>query len=151
MINFLPCHMLWSFEAATVNLNFLSVKMLCSTFARTNCQEKFLLENLEIKSCDSVAAVIGRLRLIDPQVWNRGTLCAQKLNQVFPSIRFKVRNLPLANCILVEHVQCQPITMLYTYTVHIRGMRHLAYSFCGAYPELEVYSAASSTEKNASR
>ena len=49
----MPC----SFEAATVYLDFPSVRIFCSTFARTDCQEKFLVQNLEIQSCDSVPAV----------------------------------------------------------------------------------------------
>ena len=55
--NALAFHMLWSLEAATSNLDFLNVKILCSTFARTDCQEKFLVQSLEIQSCDNVAAV----------------------------------------------------------------------------------------------
>ena len=50
-------HMQWSLEAATVNLDFLSNRMLCSTFERIDCQEKFLEQILEIQSCDNVAAV----------------------------------------------------------------------------------------------
>ena len=55
--NTLAFHMLWSLEAATENLDFLSVIMLCSTFERTDCQEKLLEQILEIQSCDNVAAV----------------------------------------------------------------------------------------------
>ena len=49
--------MLWSLEAATVNLDFLSVRIFCPTFSRTDCQDKFPVQYLEIQSCDSVAAV----------------------------------------------------------------------------------------------
>ena len=49
----MPC----SLEAATVNLDFLSVRIFCTTFARTDCQEKFLVQYLDIQSCDSFAAV----------------------------------------------------------------------------------------------
>ena len=50
-------HILRILVAADLNLDFLSVKILCSMFARTDCQEKFLVLNLEIQSCDNVAAV----------------------------------------------------------------------------------------------
>ena len=41
--------------------------MLCSTFARTDCQEKFLVQNLEFQNCDNVAAVryVGTRRSSD--------------------------------------------------------------------------------------
>ena len=46
----LKFHMLRSPEAATVNFHFLSVKMICSTFSHSNCQEKFLVQDLKIQS-----------------------------------------------------------------------------------------------------
>ena len=55
--NTLALHMLWTLETLTVDLDFLSVKMLCSTFAQTYCLEKILVENLGIQSCDTVKAV----------------------------------------------------------------------------------------------
>ena len=42
--NIFASHMPCSFEAATVNLDFFSVRIFCSTFARNDCQEKFLGE-----------------------------------------------------------------------------------------------------------
>ena len=49
--------MLITFEAADLNLDFLSVRILCSTFARTDSQETLLALDLELQSCNSVAAV----------------------------------------------------------------------------------------------
>ena len=49
--------MLITFEAADLNLDFLSVRILCSTFACTDSQETLLALDLELQSCNSVAAV----------------------------------------------------------------------------------------------
>ena len=49
--------MLIIFEAADLNLDFLSVRILCSTFARTDSQETLLVLDLELQSCNNVAAV----------------------------------------------------------------------------------------------
>ena len=49
--------MLLIFEAADLNLDFLSVRMLCSTLARTDSQENLLALDLELQSCNNVAAV----------------------------------------------------------------------------------------------
>ena len=53
----LAFRMLWSSETATLNLDILSVRIFCSTFAWTDSQEKLLVQYMEIQSCDSVAAV----------------------------------------------------------------------------------------------
>ena len=50
-------HMLLTFDAADWNLDFLSVRIHCSTFARTDSQETLLTLDLELQSCNSVAAV----------------------------------------------------------------------------------------------
>ena len=49
--------MLITFEAANLNLDFLSVRILCSTFARTDSQETLLILVLELQICNSFAAV----------------------------------------------------------------------------------------------
>ena len=49
--------MLLTFDAADWNLDFLSVRILCSKFARTDSQETLLALDLELQSCNSVAAV----------------------------------------------------------------------------------------------
>ena len=94
---------------------------------------------------------LDRWGLEGPQTWNLGIWCVLKSDLVFQTLRLQVRNLPQAwfYCILAERVQYHPIRLMYT--VHRGGKRRLAYSFCEAYPELEVHSAAFSTRKNASQ
>ena len=53
----LAFHMLLTFEAADLYLDFLSVRIFCSTLARTDSQENLLALDLELQICNNVAAV----------------------------------------------------------------------------------------------
>ena len=96
----LPFHMLITFKAANLNLDFLSVRIPCSTFPRTDSQETLLILDLELQSYNSVAAVryIGASR---PSDWKLRFLIRSRVMSGISDFRASNRN--SAPGLMVEH------------------------------------------------
>ena len=92
--------MLITFEAADLNLDFLSVRILCSTFARTDSQETLLVLDLELQSCNNVAAVryVGASRSSD---WKSRYLIRSRVMSGISDLRASNRN--SGPGLMVEH------------------------------------------------
>ena len=92
--------MLIIFEAADLNLDFLSVRILCSTFARTDSQETLLVLDLELQSCNNVAAVryVGASKSSD---WKSRYLTRSRVMSGISDLRASNRN--SAPGLMVEH------------------------------------------------
>ena len=142
--------MLIIFEAADLNLDFLSVRILCSTFARTDSQETLLVLDLELQSCNNVAAVryVGASKSSD---WKSRYLTRSRVMSGISDLRASNRN--SAPGLMVEHFSraCSRLSISpLEHEIH-RGKGRLTCSFCGAFLVWGGYHVASSTEKSASQ
>ena len=142
--------MLIIFEAADLNLDFLSVRILCSTFARTDSQETLLVLDLELQSCNNVAAVryVGASKSSD---WKSRYLTRSRVMSGISDLRASNRN--SAPGLMVEHFSRACSRLSISPSEHERhgGKERLTCSFFGTFLLWGGYHAASSTERIASQ